>query len=150
TGNHVIDMNGTKSLVSITDFNKMNWEIVGVTPLNMFTLGINKIARFIIVMGVICFLISLLLSYLLSHLLSSPLKNLFKAMNAVDSGNLDVVVASKSRDEIGLLGSGFNHLMVRVNKLLNEVFLEQKKQHEFEFRLIQFQIKPHFLYNTLE
>lgn len=150
TGNNVIDLNGTKSLVSITYFKKMDWRIVGIVPLNVFASGIHKIARFIIIMGIICFVISLLLSYLLSYFLSSPLKNLVRAMNAVDSGNLDIMVASKSRDEIGLLGLGFNNLMVRVNKLLNEVYIEQKKQRDFEFRLIQFQIKPHFLYNTLE
>jgi two-component system sensor histidine kinase YesM len=54
------------------------------------------------------------------------------------------------KGEIGMLSDGFNSLMDKINSLLEEIYIEQKQKRENEFKLLQSQIKPHFLYNTIE
>jgi two-component system sensor histidine kinase YesM len=49
-----------------------------------------------------------------------------------------------------MLGDGFNSLMDKINSLLEQIYAEQKLKRENEFKLLQSQIKPHFLYNTIE
>jgi two-component system sensor histidine kinase YesM len=49
-----------------------------------------------------------------------------------------------------MLGDGFNSLMDKINQLLDQIYTEQKLKRENEFKLLQSQIKPHFLYNTIE
>jgi two-component system sensor histidine kinase YesM len=71
-------------------------------------------------------------------------------MRKVKLGKMDLRVDFNSNDEIGMLGEGFNNLMEKVQELMKEIYNEQKWKREYEFKLLQSQIKPHFLYNTLE
>ena len=54
------------------------------------------------------------------------------------------------KDEIGTLGRIFNYMTQRNLELLKQVDDEAKKKREYELALIQEQVKPHFLYNTLD
>lgn len=65
-------------------------------------------------------------------------------------GNLSQKANRQSAGEIEILYEGFNNLMNAVNRLLRRVYQEQEEKSEYQFHLIQAQIKPHFLYNTLE
>ena len=56
----------------------------------------------------------------------------------------------KTNDEIGLFAQRFNHMSSEIKKLLNDVAREERKKREYELALIQQQIKPHFLYNSLD
>ena len=56
----------------------------------------------------------------------------------------------KTKDEIGRLGRIFNYMTQKNLELLKQVDEEAKKKREFELALIQEQVKPHFLYNTLD
>lgn len=71
-------------------------------------------------------------------------------MKEIKSGNLELRADFKTKDEIGILADGFNSLMDKINNLVNQIYYEQKEKRESEFKLLQSQIKPHFLYNTIE
>jgi len=71
-------------------------------------------------------------------------------MGEIKSGNLKLRANFMAKDEIGMLGEGFNSLMDRINQLLDQVYAEQQQKRESEFKLLQSQVKPHFLYNTIE
>jgi two-component system sensor histidine kinase YesM len=71
-------------------------------------------------------------------------------MKRFSEGNLNAVMEVNSKDEMGLLASGFNTMNRTIIQLLSNIKLEQKKKREYELALIQAQIKPHFLYNTLD
>lgn len=71
-------------------------------------------------------------------------------MRRVEDGDLTSRVEVKGNDELTLLGKGFNDLMDKINRLFNRIHLEQRRKNQAEMRVLQAQIKPHFLFNTLE
>ena len=78
-------------------------------------------------------------------------------MKDVETGNLDGRVVVESKDEIGQLSVSFNHLVGKLSLLLEEVYFSKLretemalKQKEIELKMLQSQINPHFLYNSLE
>lgn len=61
-----------------------------------------------------------------------------------------VAVNPDSKDEMAILYTGFNNLTKKVRALLDEVYQKQEEKNQYQLQLIQSQVKPHFLYNTLE
>lgn len=99
-------------------------------------------------------LIGLIFSYILSKTISKsitkPINNLSNAIIEVEKGNWSTEIDITSLDEIGILSKKFNHLIIYIKNLISTIQYEQNKKKEFELELIQLQIKPHFLYNSLE
>ncbi len=75
---------------------------------------------------------------------------LAKHMRRGDESNLTFYKEGKSNDEIDLLTRSYNSLVQRIDELLNTVHKAELMKKEADYLVLQAQIKPHFLYNTLE
>ena len=71
-------------------------------------------------------------------------------MILAENGKFDIQVQNVGRDEIGSLSRSFNAMITKINNLINEVYVEKINQSQLELQMLQAQINPHFLYNTLE
>jgi two-component system sensor histidine kinase YesM len=107
------------------------------------------ILKISIISGVISVLLSAILIYLLSQRLLRPLKELVYAMRTMREGNFNTRIEPRSNDELGFIADSFNSMASNVNSLINEVYLRQISEREAELKALQVQLKPHFLYNTL-
>ncbi|SDG10223.1 two-component system, sensor histidine kinase YesM [Fontibacillus panacisegetis] len=85
-----------------------------------------------------------------SRRLSAPILKLMKQMAKVESGNLDTQVEVRSNDELGRLSHSFNRMIDRLKEYIDEAYVAQIKQKQTELNALKSQIRPHFLYNTLE
>ncbi len=139
-----------QSLVTVQDFTKLNWKIVSIIPLDEITNENKGITKLIVILGTICLVCAFVASFLISYTISKPILRLVSIMKEIKSGDLKLRADLDAQGEIGMLAEGFNSLMDRVNELLEQIYDEQKEKQEYEFKLIQSQIKPHFLYNTVE
>ena len=139
-----------KTLVVSSDVPSFGWKLISMAPLESLTADTRKITFLIVFIGLICLFFALLGAGMLSQFIAKPIMGLTKHMKKVKEGNLDIEFQVNSEDEIGLLASGFNAMIRRVQELLTNINFEQKKKREYELALIQAQIKPHFLYNTLD
>jgi len=143
-------IDGVKTLVTTANFEKLNWKIVSILRLDEITYENRDITKLIVIFGAICLVFAFATSYLLSYKISKPIMKLVGIMGEIKSGNLKLRANFMAKDEIGMLGEGFNSLMDRINQLLDQVYSEQQQKRESEFKLLQSQVKPHFLYNTIE
>ncbi len=146
----IVNIDGIQTLVTLHRFDKLNWKIISTIPMNEITSENKGITRLIIIIGVACLVFAFIASYQLSYTISKPILKLVRIMKEIKQGNLGLRADFNANDEIGMLGDGFNSLMDRINKLLDQIYNEQRIKRENEFRLLQSQIKPHFLYNTIE
>ena len=146
----IMKVEGNKMLVTSASIGCLKWHFVSVIPIRDLLADINKNKVAVIFVGGICLLFALMAATVLSNIIVKPVVNLSQKMNEIKDENLDIVCAVESNDEIGKLASGFNMMITRIKDLLNKSVQEQKKLRKYELALIQAQIKPHFLYNSLE
>lgn len=139
-----------KVLVSIHRFEPLQWSIVSVIPVDEITVERKEINQLIFRIGILCLLFAFVVSFLLSRSITRPIFQLSRTIRAIRTGQLSVRSSYESTDEIGYLSDGFNNLMDRIEALMAENVEEQRTKAEIEFKLLQSQVKPHFLYNTVE
>lgn len=94
-------------------------------------------------------LIALLLSYLLSGTITRPLLRLKKMMLDWTMGTRQFP-DSFAKDEVGVIGETFRRIAYENDELNAKLIQSKLKEREAELRALQSQIKPHFLYNTLD
>ena len=82
--------------------------------------------------------------------ITDPLRELRQTAEQLGSGNLDARARTGGLEEISVLAQAFNQMSDRIRRLLDKTRQEQKNLRELELRLLQEQISPHFLYNTLD
>ncbi len=96
------------------------------------------------------FLFSCIIWYFLSKSILRPIEKLtFSCQQIVNSGDLSSKVPVESEDEIGTLSANFNYMIGRINSLIQEKLLRQNQIRDAEYKALQAQITPHFLYNAL-
>ena len=80
-----------------------------------------------------------------------PINRVVTTMDGVSEGKLDERIDMKSMDtDSRKLAEGFNDMMDKIDMLMEQVKLEQHQIEQIRFNALYAQIKPHFLYNTLE
>ncbi|HZK72248.1 MAG TPA: histidine kinase, partial [Clostridia bacterium] len=127
-----------------------NWRLCGVLPKAEIAHELNTLITVILLIIIILSAISVLLSYWLSKRITSPLRKLTKLMQQVQQGRLDITMEHDSNDEIGVLSENFNIMLNQIKELIDDVYQKQRSLHIAEFKALQAQINPHFLYNTLD
>ncbi len=81
--------------------------------------------------------------------MTTRLAELERNMSKVEQGDYSMRIASQNYDEIGLLAQRFNHMASSIDHLINQVYLQEIEKKQKEFEILQAQINPHFLYNSL-
>lgn len=79
-----------------------------------------------------------------------PMNALVKSFGDAARVNFAVTQSDESRDELGILNQAFNEICAEMRKALNKVEKEQAEKRRAEIRMLQAQINPHFLFNTLD
>ncbi|WP_026515750.1 cache domain-containing sensor histidine kinase [Butyrivibrio sp. MC2021] len=137
-------------LIARGDIERYHWTIVGVTNLNRFNVT-GKDLQFILFTTFGVTAVLLLLSMTVSvNMITKPLKMLHDGAQQIAEGDMSFRFRFKYKDEIGRLGRIFNYMTQKNLELIKQVNDEAKKKREYELALIQEQVKPHFLYNTLD
>lgn len=136
-------------LIGVKNFTPANWKIIGLS--NRFELAteMQKITGLSLTVILSTILVLTLMAIYFANLLTNPLKELQQSMRRA-SEDLNTNVEIRTSDEIGQLGESFNQMLGRIRQLMEQSVQEQKKLRRTEMKALQEQIKPHFIYNTLD
>ncbi|MBQ7777488.1 MAG: sensor histidine kinase [Oscillibacter sp.] len=97
----------------------------------------------------LCILLAMVVSYIMSRRFMVPVKELTAKMHEAEEGNLHSRAIINTHDEFEDLANSYNKMIQRVEDLMRQVIFEQEQKRESDIRMLQAQINPHFLYNTL-
>ena len=123
---------------------------VGLYDMGKTIEGVSRVQRVSVLLAVLCCGVALVWSALFSKTITTPISNLSRLMKRAQTGDLTVRFDNHYQGEIGQLGDAFNAMVDKINELLRLVYAEQKQKREAEMKILREQIKPHFLYNTLD
>lgn len=93
--------------------------------------------------------VTFLLFFGLSRWIIHPFQNMIGVMKQVQSGNLQTRFAVTGNDEVAELGRALNNMIEQLQQLIDREYKAILNQRNAEYRALQSQIRPHFLYNTL-
>ena len=141
---------GNKYFIARQTCEFTGWEVLGIIPQEELFGGISRIGSWILLTGLICGAISTVLLLLLSSYILQPVKRLTRLMKKVEQEDFSVKAEPESKDELGELTVVFNKMIEKIRYLIEEVYQQKIVKQEAEFKLLQAQINPHFLYNTLD
>jgi len=100
------------------------------------------------VLSAVSVLLVLLFSYGIYLIIHQPLKRLVRSFRRIEKGQFNLEVHYSLQDEFGYLYRQFNGMVKQLNVLVHEVYEQSFLARSAEFRHLQSQINPHFLYNS--
>jgi len=126
-----------------------DWTLQSFVPYDFFLKESDQILRATIIVCAACILFLLLIIWIFSSTLVKRIRHLNAKMKQVEIGQLAMEVSSDASDEIGQLTNRFGKMLKTINHLIEDVYRSKLVQKEAELRALQAQIRPHFLYNSL-
>lgn len=145
------DVQIVTSLLQDTIFQYIYYEISDLQQLSTeyqkFFVGT---VRFFLIAFACIFVSILFFSYYIPLSITRPIRKLSEVTDQVAKGDLSVRFDARSGVEVNRLSDSLNTMIDKINELLEQVTTEQIRLRKAEFELLQTQINPHFLYNTLD
>lgn len=141
--------NGNKMIVAYDTIGVNRWKVAAVFPEEDILKRVNYIKLVTLSVIILLIAVAVPLASLLARYITRPISYLANHMKIIQKGNLDVKLDVTGASEIGILYKGIRDLVVRVNILLDQIRKEQETKRQLELAVMQAQINPHFLYNTL-
>ncbi|GMQ64715.1 sensor histidine kinase [Vallitalea maricola] len=123
---------------------------VATVPLNIVQQNNSNIRKTIIQSFLISLTLAVLISLIVANYMIRPIKKLVKSMKRVEEGDLTIQINLHRNDELGMLENSFNQMVVRLKESIDNAIDKQRRLRIAEINILQAQIKPHFLYNTLD
>jgi two-component system, sensor histidine kinase YesM len=139
-----------KNVYSITDYPRMKWYIVDTASYETAAEKSNRTNIMILLVGMGCVCVYFLSSFLIDYTMIKPINSIANSMSKVGGGDLSIRETKRYNGEMQIIATNFNVLMDKIQTLVREVYVQQKQHRENEFKILQAQINPHFLYNTIE
>ncbi|MCM1038785.1 MAG: histidine kinase [Ruminococcus sp.] len=146
---NIIQCDHDRYLLLNLQTSSLDWNYIAAINYNYLT---NQHKTFILI-SVIILLISFLFFILIAlgtnQFVTAPLGQLMKAMKKTETGDFNHANVTPYYDEIGQLQNTYNDMIDKIRQLLDSKVEEQKRLRKAELNILQEQIKPHFLYNSL-
>lgn len=146
-----LPVRGEKCVAAAERNETTGWYVLARMPLKeIYHSGIRNMLGILSAMLVLLLAAVLLVIYLADQI-SYPVTVLTDAMGQVDEGTVALIDENKYfwQDEMGQLLNSYNIMGRRINESIEKIYVYQLNQKQTELKMLQFQINPHFLYNTL-
>lgn len=153
--NKIINIEDKKYVIGRMTFKNSDWSLIIATPFSEVNSGLGLIKVQMIVIIAIVMIIILLMSILHSNSMAKPIYTLSKVMNLYNGKlpkvkTLEITDYNSRKDEIGVMYRSYEKLVERMELLIKEVYIKDLEKKDAELALLETQINPHFLYNTLD
>ncbi len=139
-------------IYAVKTLGNYDWRVVGVSYINeLVTAKEREVLGIVILILAVIFLVTLISSYIMSRIVSKPIQKLVYDMGEFEKNAADYSYSAVGGiAELRSLSQSFEHMVKRIQSLMNKVRQEEITLRKTELKALQAQINPHFLYNTLD
>lgn len=129
---------------------EMDWQIVSLISEENLYQELHNFRNMILLYGILLTIVLEIIAFFIYHSIYDPMNNILTTMRSIDEErSLVQRVVDDGNDEVHQVAVNFNELLDRIEELVKTVESEQEQKRETQFQLLQAQINPHFLFNTL-
>ena len=125
------------------------WKYLASVPLSQVLSDLGRQNSFIFITAILGFISVALGSILLYGYVVKPVNGLMQKMRGMENGELQPIAQVKPKNEIGVLLQSYNHMIVELKNLIDEVYVQQLLRKQAQLKSLQSQMDEHFLYNTI-
>lgn len=152
-GYQIIQHKGQKYFMCYLKSSLNGWMYVNMFPYSEI-FGQTMLVRYLMLGGfLLVFFLTMLAMRKISNIITKPLEQLTQSMRIVEEGDFQgakvLLEGEKRDDETGLLTQEFQVMLDRIDALIHENYEKQLLLKDTKYKMLQAQINPHFLYNTL-
>ncbi len=129
---------------------KYNMDAYSLMPRSLLVQNQRALTKNLIFIALIMIIAATILTILVSRGLTKPLDKLMQTIERIKGGDTHLRVDIHNRDEVGILGQSFNEMLDQMEVLISQEYETKLLLNRAEYKALQAQINPHFLYNTLD
>lgn len=149
----IVDYQGEKYFMCYLQSSSTGWMYVNMFPYKDIYGMLVTVQTLLIVFFLATFVLVYFAMNKVSHVITDPLGRLTESLQIVETGDFEkarlIPMAQDRKDEVGLLEREFRVMLEKIDDLLDENYQKQLLLQDTRYRMLQAQINPHFLYNTL-
>lgn len=129
--------------------NLLSWQVVWVIDKSVLLQPLRQNLQYVWFLAGLSLLLSFLIAYTVSAFTGRPIRLLERSMDQVGQGQWDTSIPVIRNDELGRLTLHFNRMTAKVRELIANLKSTEEAKKESDFLALQSQIRPHFIFNTL-
>lgn len=146
----VLNVDGKDYFTIFQPIDYNGWEIAALVPVSEIRGMSYVIGQYTGYIGLLVIAMAILPVILLSNRLTRGIRSLVHHMQEVKQGHYGTLVPVTGNDEISGLQAQYNSMILRIRELVDTVYRMEIRKQAAELTALESQIKPHFLYNTLD
>lgn len=132
------------------DYEKMGWQVLSKGMFTEYGKMRNAIMGNAILILLVISTAVFFGAWVIAKRVTQPIYSFMTTMKIIQSGDMKARTEHFEQKEVEILSQEFNTLMEKLEESMKQTYLHQKNKRIYELKLLLEQIKPHFLYNSLE
>lgn len=136
--------------ITIQNIENTGFKQIIIHPKVLSSSTINRMYMMVGLLAVLSFIVCIIVAQKTTTSFTQPINQMNQAMKQVQEGKLDTSIPILRNDEFGVLSQNFNIMTQELSNFLEQKIETQRKLADIQIAMMQAQLNPHFLYNTLD
>lgn len=149
-GSHREEFQGQSRQVTVKTVGYTGWKLVGVAPAGSWEASSRQLPLFGLTLLLFSIFLMAFLNYLISARISDPIRRLERSIRELENGLAGVEIAEGGCYEVQRLSHAVGSMVSTMRHLMDDIVRQEEQKRRSELEVLQAQINPHFLYNTLD
>jgi two-component system sensor histidine kinase YesM len=128
---------------------QIGWYLISLMPYSYINSEISQITLSMFVIVFMIVITCIIIIYFMYNSIVKPIKGIIAFSNQISNGDLSNRIHDENDDEMSALSRKINSMVSEIERLMDNQKLDDKRKRELELQMLQSQINPHFLFNTL-